>query len=169
MDAGAVSGAVAWPMDFRARVRRIDRRAGKAGAGRVCMVTLSGLSAAYAACVCVLVLADLAVVAGTLAPFGRHTLGGAVFDRLNLPAAVLLYLIYTSGLVFFSVWPALALRRAWLAPVSGFGYGAAASVGFALTSLRLREPIRLADLARHGVLAAVAALCGMMAADGMMM
>ena len=130
-------------------------------------MTAFRLSVGYLGCLVVLIVADLALVARRLTPFGRGPLSGAMFDRMNLPAALLHYLIYTSGLVFFGVWPAVALHQTWLAPLGGLAYGATAAVGFALTGLKLRERVSASDMLLHGALAAIAALAGLIAAEGL--
>ncbi len=131
------------------------------------MVTGTRLAMAYFACLTSLVLVDLLLIIGSVSATGNRTWNGVSFDRPNLPSVSLLYLIYTSGLVFFGVWPAMATRQIWLSLPGGLAYGAIGSIGFALTSLKLREAPRGREILMRGMLAALAALIGVVAAEWM--
>lgn len=128
------------------------------------MVTANRLGLAYMVCLVVLVMVDLLLVYGGTNAAGERSWNGVTLDRPNLPAAGVLYLIYTTGLLFFGVWPAMAAGQIWLSLPGGLAYGAIASFGFALTSLTLRETPRGREMMMRGLVAGLAALTGSAAA-----
>jgi uncharacterized membrane protein len=100
----------------------------------------------------------------TMNPFYRRQIGDLMADKPNLGYAVVFYVIYIAGIVFFALTPALD-GGSWLSAV---GYGAALGVfGYATYDLTNAATLRtwpwqliVVDILWGAVLTALATLAG---------
>lgn len=95
----------------------------------------------------------------------RPMIGGLMADDVNIPAAVLFYLLYVAGIVVFAVQPALASGRWTTALLLGGFFGLVAYGTYDLTNqATLRNwpvLITIADLIWGTALTAISATAGM--------
>jgi uncharacterized membrane protein len=78
---------------------------------------------AYIAALAVFLAVDM-VWLGTMAPrFYRPTLGDIAVVGVNLPPAVLFYVLYPVGLLIFAILPALEASSMWVALIYGALFG----------------------------------------------
>lgn len=96
----------------------------------------------------------------------RPLIGELMADDINLPPAILFYLLYVAGVVVFAVQPALSSGRWTTALMLGAFFGLVAYGTYDLTNqATLRHwpvLITVADLAWGTVLTAVSATAGML-------
>lgn len=96
----------------------------------------------------------------------RPLLGDLVADGVNLPPAILFYLLYIAGVVIFAVQPALASGRWTTATALGAAFGLVAYATYDLTNhATLRDwpvLVTVVDMAWGTALTAVAATAGML-------
>ena len=95
----------------------------------------------------------------------RPMIGGLMADDVNIPAAVLFYLLYVAGIVVFAVQPALASGRWTTSLLLGGFFGLVAYGTYDLTNqATLRNwpvLITIADLIWGTALTAISATAGM--------
>jgi len=65
----------------------------------------------------------------------KNKIGFLMADRVNVPAAVVFYLLYIAAIVFFAVEPALAKESVLYALQAGAFFGLVAYVTYDLTNL----------------------------------
>ncbi len=124
--------------------------------------------AGYAAALVASLAAD-AVWLGTMAKrIYRPTLGDILIPGVNLPPAIVFYLLYPAGVVLFAVVPALRLGSPAAAAVYGALFGMFAYATYDLSNYAtLRNwtlQLTLIDVAWGMVLSAIAASAGYMVA-----
>jgi uncharacterized membrane protein len=98
----------------------------------------------------------------------RPLLGDMLVDGFNLTPAILFYLIYIAGIVYFAVQPAFATNSAMTATVNGAILGFVAYATYDLTNQATLKnwpvQITIADLCWGTVLSASAATLGFLIA-----
>jgi uncharacterized membrane protein len=98
----------------------------------------------------------------------RPLLGDMLVDGFNLNPAILFYLIYIAGIVYFAVQPAFATNSAMTATVNGAILGFVAYATYDLTNQATLKhwpvQITIADLCWGTVLSATAATLGFLIA-----
>ena len=124
--------------------------------------------AGYAAALVASLAAD-AVWLGTMAKrIYRPTLGDILIPGVNLPPAIVFYVLYPAGVVLFAVVPALRLGSPAAAAVYGALFGMFAYATYDLSNYAtLRNwtlQLTLIDVAWGMVLSAIAASAGYMVA-----
>ena len=115
----------------------------------------------YLAALATFVVADM-VWLGLMTPrFYRPTLGDILITGVNLPPALVFYLVYPVGLVIFAVNPALKSGSIWPALLYGALFGFFTYATYDLSNYAtLRNwslPLTAVDIAWGSVLAALAA------------
>jgi uncharacterized membrane protein len=107
---------------------------------------------------------DVIWIAGVVRPMYNQQLGSLLRASPQLGAALVFYLTYAAGIVYFAVLPALASGDVRRALVNGAALGGLAYGTYALTNYALLEgwtlPLAAADLGWGVILTAVAAACG---------
>ena len=131
-------------------------------------MTVTRFLAVYAVTLPIFLVIDflwLGVVAGR---FYRQHLAHLLADGVNWPAAVLFYLSFAGGLVFFAVGPALEAGSAMRALPRGALFGFFAYATYDLTNLATLKswsvPVSLIDMAWGTVLTGVTATAATLAA-----
>lgn len=111
---------------------------------------------------------DMIWIAGVVRPMYNRQLGALLRAHPQLGAALVFYLTYAAGIVYFAVLPALASGGVRTALVNGATLGGLAYATYALTNYALLEgwtlTLAAADLGWGIVLTAVTATCGLFAA-----
>jgi uncharacterized membrane protein len=96
--------------------------------------------------------------------FYRNQLGFIMATSVNWPAAIIFYLLFIGGLIFFVTYPAILRGSAVYALFSGAFFGLVCYATYDLTNLATLKDwplkVTLADLAWGSVLSAVLALIG---------
>ena len=92
---------------------------------------------AYFATAIVMVVLDLAWLRYASDAVFRPNVGEMLTDDPNIIAAVLFYIFFAAGLVFFAVWPALKIGSAGTAILNGAILGFLAYMAFDLTNLAI--------------------------------
>ena len=115
----------------------------------------------YLAALATFVVADM-IWLGLMTPrFYRPTLGDILVTGVNLPPALVFYLLYPVGLVIFAVNPALKSGSIWPALLYGALFGFFTYATYDLSNYAtLRNwslPLTVVDIAWGSVLAALAA------------
>lgn len=99
--------------------------------------------------------------------FYNSQLGALRADDVNIPAAVVFYLIFVSGILFFAVMPGVRSGSLWTAILYGAALGFLCYATYDLTNLAtLRNwplPLSLVDIAWGTVLTATASAGGFLA------
>ena len=91
------------------------------------------LSIAYASSLVLFLIVDGVVIFTFGARLYKETLGGVIADSFRIPPIVLFYLLFTFGLCFFAVAPALQNSRWQTAAVRGALYGLCTYGTYSLT------------------------------------
>jgi uncharacterized membrane protein len=108
---------------------------------------------------------DMVWIARVVRPMYDQQLGGLLRANPHVGAAIVFYLTYAAGIVYFAVLPALASGSLRAALVSGALLGAVAYGTYALTNYALLEgwtfAVAAADVAWGVVLTAAAAASGL--------
>jgi uncharacterized membrane protein len=100
-------------------------------------LTPGRIGIAYAASLVVFLLLDTTWITLVVSPLYKSQLGAIVLDKPSLPPAIVFYLLYMAGLVFFGVLPALR-EQSWLTGlVFGGLYGFFAYITYAMTNLAI--------------------------------
>jgi len=111
---------------------------------------------------------DMIWIAGVVRPMYNQHLGALLRANPQLGAALVFYLTYAAGIVYFAVLPALASGGVRTALVNGATLGGLAYGTYAFTNYALLEgwtlTLTAADLGWGIVLTAVTATCGLFAA-----
>lgn len=119
---------------------------------------------AYAAAAAFFFVVDLIWLGFVAKDFYRSSIGHLMGDGFNIPAVIAFYIIYTAGLFFFAVNPALEAGDWQKAAMLGAAFGFFAYATYDLTNLAtLRNwPLWLAllDMAWGTGVSAVAATAG---------
>jgi uncharacterized membrane protein len=119
---------------------------------------------AYIAAVTFFFLVDLIWLGFVAKDFYRSSIGHLMADGFNIPAAVVFYLIYTAGLFFFAVNPALAAGDWQKAAFLGAAFGFFAYATYDLTNMATLKDwplaITLADMAWGTLLSSAVATVG---------
>lgn len=96
----------------------------------------------------------------------RPMIGGLMADRIDLPAAIIFYLLYIAGLTVFAVQPALASGRWMTALLLGGFFGLVAYGTYDLTNQATLKNwpamMSMIDMAWGTLLSAAAATLGML-------
>jgi uncharacterized membrane protein len=126
------------------------------------------LLAAWAVAAAVFAAMDLSWLAVMSSRLYRPVIGELMSGKVEPVAAVLFYLLFISGLVFFAVWPAVKAGDYGQALLNGAVLGLVAYGAYDLTNqatLRLWSwKITIADMVWGGFASSVAALAGTWAA-----
>lgn len=95
----------------------------------------------------IFLLVDMIWLAGIARKFYRKELGALMRTRPKWSAAILFYLVYAAGLVFFVIQPSIGAKGTH-AFLRGAGFGFVAYCTYDLTSLAVIEnwPVRIAIL-----------------------
>lgn len=100
--------------------------------------------------------------------FYQGEIGSLLLAAPRLAPALVFYVLYVSGLVFFCVAPALAAMSARMAALRGAFFGLVAYGTYDLSNLAtLKEwtiPVTLVDISWGAILSALASACGYLAA-----
>lgn len=123
---------------------------------------------AYLAAALTFVVVDF-IWLSNMGGFYREILGsGVLADTVNIGAAICFYLLYTAGIVYFGVVPALASGRMRTATLNGAIFGFLAYATYDLTNhATIRNwtlSITVADMIWGAVLTAIAASAGYLVA-----
>jgi uncharacterized membrane protein len=109
---------------------------------------------------------DMIWIAGVVRPMYNQQLGTLLRASPQLGAALVFYLTYAAGIVYFAVLPALASGDVRTALVNGAALGGLAYGTYAFTNYALLErwtlTLAAADLGWGIVLTAVTAACGLL-------
>jgi uncharacterized membrane protein len=131
-------------------------------------------SAAYAGALATLVVADMIWLGSMVSRVYRPTLGDILLSGVNLPPAIVFYLLYPVGVLIFAVAPALKNGSATDAIVSGALFGFFAYTTYDLSNYAtLRNwtlQLTIIDIAWGTLLGAMTAAAGFLLAtkvDGM--
>jgi uncharacterized membrane protein len=123
---------------------------------------------AFAGTLVALVAIDTIWIARVVHPMYDQQLGGLLRSDPRLGAALVFYLTYVAGIVYFAVLPALASGGVRAALVNGAALGGVAYGTYAFTNYAVLEgwtvAVVAADVSWGIVLTAVAAACGLLAA-----
>jgi len=123
---------------------------------------------AFAGTLFALLVIDMIWIVRVVRPMYRQQLGTLLRSHPQLGAALVFYLTYAAGIVFFAVLPALASGGVRTAVVNGAALGALAYGTYAFTNYALLErwifTPAAADLGWGIVLTGVTAACGLLAA-----
>ncbi len=118
----------------------------------------------YLILLAVFLVLDIAWIGFIAKKFYNRMLGYLMKKNPNLPAAVVFYLLYIFGLMFFVVNPALAAGKALYALMAGALFGLISYATYDLTNLAtVKEwPLKLSviDLIWGSVLSAVTSFAG---------
>jgi uncharacterized membrane protein len=124
--------------------------------------------AAYAACALVMGGLDYLWLTNTSGPIYHRALGAVMAETPNMTAAVVFYLIYILGILFFAVRPAIAAGDWRTAALHGALFGFFAYATYDLTNLATLKvwslKVSLIDMAWGTLLTGVAASAGALAA-----
>jgi uncharacterized membrane protein len=122
------------------------------------------LAVAYLATVAFFVIVDIAWLGFIAKDFYRASIGHLMGDGFNIPAAIVFYLIYAAGIMFFAINPALSVGDVMKAAMLGLAFGFFAYATYDLTNLAtLRDwplGMTLADIAWGSVLTGATAAFG---------
>ena len=125
----------------------------------------------YLATAVVLLVCDIVWLSTTANTLYRPLLGDLLLEKFSLVPAILFYLIYVAGVVFFAISPAIASGRWTTALVNGALFGFFAYATYDLTNqttLKSWPPtITVVDLCWGTVLTAVSATLGYIAASAL--
>jgi len=131
-------------------------------------------SAAYAGALATLVVADMIWLGSMVSRVYRPTLGDILLSGVNLPPAIVFYLLYPVGVLIFAVAPALKNGSPTDAIVSGALFGFFAYTTYDLSNYAtLRNwtlQLTIIDIAWGTLLGAMTAAAGFLLAtkvDGM--
>jgi uncharacterized membrane protein len=121
---------------------------------------------AYVAAALVMAVLDLAWLSYAAKAVFAPAVGALLAAKTNMPAAVLFYVLYVGGIVFFAVWPA----RGWtMALGTGAALGFFAYMTYDLTNMATLKiwPVWLAamDIGWGMLVTALAATAGYLAAS----
>lgn len=123
---------------------------------------------AYAATLLTLAVLDSVWIGSIALGKFQDALGATLRSEPNLYAAIAFYLVYTGGLVFLAVRPALNAGSLGIALINGAVVGLTAYATYDLTSLAIingyTPGLALLDMAWGTVLSAIAAMAGYTAA-----
>ncbi len=118
----------------------------------------------FAAAAAFFFLVDLMWLGLIAKDFYRSSIGHLMGDSFNIPAAIVFYLVYTAGLFFFAVNPAIAAGDWQKAALLGAAFGFFAYATYDLTNLATLKDwplsITLADIAWGTVLSSAVASVG---------
>ena len=90
---------------------------------------------AYAVAALIMAGLDFIWLSLTVDPLYHRALGAVLAEKPYMPAAVVFYLIYVLGIVFFAVWPALETGDWRTALMRGAAFGFFAYATYDLTNL----------------------------------
>ncbi|MDA8870914.1 DUF2177 family protein [Rhizobiaceae bacterium] len=125
---------------------------------------MSRLVIAYLATTVVFFIIDFIWLGTVAKSFYRGQIGDLLLDNFNVKVAVIFYLFYTAGVVFFAVNPALQAESLGTAALYGalFGFFCYATYDFTnLATLKgYTTTVALVDLTWGTVLTGVSALAG---------
>jgi uncharacterized membrane protein len=114
-------------------------------------MTLGGLVVVYGVMLAVFLAVDLLWLGVVARRFYLKHLGRFFADRVNWPAAVLFYLLFTAGMALFAVQPALGQGSLVRALILGVLYGLCTYATYDLTNLATLKgwpfPIVVVDIA----------------------
>lgn len=123
----------------------------------------------YLATAVVLLVCDIVWLSTTANTLYRPLLGDLLLEKFNLVPAVVFYLVYVAGTVFFAVSPAIASGRWTTALVYGALFGFFAYATYDLTNQTTLKSwpaaITVVDLCWGTVLTSVSATLGYIAAS----
>lgn len=119
---------------------------------------------AYAAAAAFFFVVDLIWLGFVAKDFYRSSIGHLMGDGFNMPAVIAFYLIYTAGLFFFAVNPALEAGDWQKAAMLGAAFGFFAYATYDLTNMATLKDwplvITLADMAWGSLLSGAVASVG---------
>jgi uncharacterized membrane protein len=122
----------------------------------------------YATTLMVLVVGDVIWLSYFAKTMFRPTLGNILLDDPRWLAAVLFYVLFAAGLVYFVITPALRISSWPSAALSGALFGFFAYMTYDLTNLATIKvwtvPLALTDMAWGTFISALAAVAGYLAA-----
>jgi uncharacterized membrane protein len=100
-------------------------------------LTPARIGIAYVASLVVFLILDTTWITLVVSPMYKSQLGAIVLDKPSLPPAIVFYLLYMAGLVFFGVLPALRAQSWTTGLLYGGLYGFFAYVTYAMTNLAI--------------------------------
>ncbi len=96
--------------------------------------------------------------------FYREQLGFIMSEKVNWPAAIVFYLFFITGLIFFVIYPAIERGSFWYALLSGAFFGFICYATYDLTNLATLKnwplKVTLVDLAWGSTLSALLSIIG---------
>ncbi len=120
------------------------------------------IAIAYPVTACVFLALDAVWLSLMASRLYKPAIGHLMAEQVNVPPAVLFYVLYVAGIVVFAVLPALAGRRPWLSALGlGALLGLLAYATYDLTNQATLKgwpwPVTLVDLGGGAVLTGPAA------------
>jgi uncharacterized membrane protein len=119
---------------------------------------------AYLAAGAAFIVMDMIWLGVVARGFYRGQIGGLLRDPFNVPAAVIFYLLYLGGVLFFAMAPAIAAQSLRTAAVCGFLLGLLAYGTYDLTNLATLRgwtvAITIADMLWGAVLTMICSVVG---------
>lgn len=115
----------------------------------------------YLAAVASIVILDFIWLGFVMKDFYRANIGHLMSDTVVWPAAIIFYLLYAVGLMYFAVQPGLAAGSLWKAALLGAALGAFAYMTYDLTNQATLKDwpviVTVVDIIWGAVLSAAAA------------
>ncbi len=119
---------------------------------------------AYLAAGAAFIVMDMIWLGVVARGFYRGQIGGLLRDPFNVPAAMIFYLLYLGGVLFFAMAPAIAAQSLRTAAVCGFLLGLLAYGTYDLTNLATLRgwtvAITIADMLWGAVLTMICSVVG---------
>ena len=123
---------------------------------------------AYAAAAVVFVVLDLLWLGVVARGFYHGQIGGLLRQPFNVPAAVVFYILYVGGMLFFAMAPGIAAQSLRTAALCGFLLGLLAYGTYDLTNLATLKgwtaTVAVADILWGAVLTMLSSVAGVAAA-----
>jgi uncharacterized membrane protein len=124
---------------------------------------------AYAATATIMIAIDLLWLGIIAKPFYQQGIGHLMAERPNIPAAVLFYLFYPVGIVFFAIMPNVS-STAWTSTlIAGALFGLFCYATYDLTNLATLKnwpiSVAIADISWGTLITAISALTGKLAVN----
>ncbi|MGE0665727.1 MAG: DUF2177 family protein [Sphingomonadales bacterium] len=123
---------------------------------------------AYAAAAIVFIALDMLWLGVVARGFYHGQIGGLLRQPFNVPAAIVFYVLYMGGVLFFAMAPAIAAQSLRTAALCGFLLGLLAYGTYDLTNLATLKgwtvTITIADMLWGAVLTMICSVAGVAAA-----
>lgn len=117
---------------------------------------MRALLTAYIGALVLFLAIDMVWISTVVAPLYHATMPEALAEQVRIAPAILFYLVFVAGLVYFAVPPALAQGRERIAALNGGLYGLSTYATYALTNFAVFKSWTLAITASDIVYGALA-------------